>query len=102
MTDHCHYNGGVARGTRIDSETTQLTIRVSRRVALRAERLIEQVGRSLGVPATRTDVIREAILRGLDVLEREAARDSERHPPSHSMPASQALAEALPQRPRRK
>jgi hypothetical protein len=99
VTEHCHYNGRVARGTRIDSETTQLTIRVSRRVALRAERLIEQVGRSLGVPATRTDVIREAILRGLDVLEREAAGDSTRRP---ALPASQALAEALPQRPHRK
>jgi hypothetical protein len=63
----------VARGTRIDRETAQLTIRVSQRVALRAERLIEHVGRSLGVPATRTDVVREAILRGLDVLESEAA-----------------------------
>lgn len=63
----------MARGTRIDSETSQLTIRVSKRVALRAERLIDHVGRSLGVPATRTDVVREAIMRGLDVLEREAA-----------------------------
>jgi hypothetical protein len=67
--------GGVARGTRIDRETAQLTIRVSQRVAMRAERLIEHVGRSLGVPATRTDVVREAILRGLDVLEREAAAE---------------------------
>jgi hypothetical protein len=63
----------VTRGTRIDAETTQLTIRVSRRVAMRAEALIELVGRDLGIPATRTDVIREAILRGLDVLEAEAA-----------------------------
>jgi hypothetical protein len=92
----------VARGTRIDTETTQLTIRVSRRVALRAERLIEHVGRSLGVPATRTDVVREAILRGLDVLEREAPAQPERRPVSRQMPA---LAETLSRdegRPRRK
>jgi hypothetical protein len=62
----------VARGRKIDSELAQLTIRVSVRVAMRAEALIEHVGRSLGIPATRTDVVREALLRGLDALEREA------------------------------
>jgi hypothetical protein len=86
----------VTRGTRIDAETTQLTIRVSRRVAMRAEALIELVGRDLGIPATRTDVIREAILRGLDVLEREAEKVAARTP-SRSMGASHAsLAEPLP------
>jgi hypothetical protein len=84
----------VTRGARIDAETTQLTIRVSRRVAMRAEALIELVGRDLGIPATRTDVIREAILRGLDVLEREAERA---HRSPTRMSASQAsLAEPLP------
>jgi hypothetical protein len=84
----------VTRGTRIDAETTQLTIRVSRRVAMRAEALIELVGRDLGIPATRTDVIREAILRGLDVLEREAERA---HRAPTRTPAPQAsLAEPLP------
>jgi len=93
----------VTRGTRIDAETTQLTIRVSRRVAMRAEALIELVGRDLGIPATRTDVIREAILRGLDVLEGEAARELGSRPPSRSMAAAQAsLAEPLPPERRRR
>jgi hypothetical protein len=85
----------VTRGTRIDAETAQLTIRVSRRVAMRAEALIEQVGRELGIPATRTDVIREAILRGLDVLEAEAKAPPPR--PRYSA-AHASLAEPLPAR----
>ncbi len=86
----------MTRGTRIDAETTQLTIRVSRRVAMRAEALIALVGRELGIPATRTDVIREAILRGLDVLENEAAPPP-RRPPSRSLSGPHAsLAEPLP------
>jgi hypothetical protein len=88
----------VTRGTRIDAETTQLTIRVSRRVAMRAEALIELVGRDLGIPATRTDVIREAILRGLDVLEGEASTQGRARSPGarHA-----SLAEPLPPRARR-
>lgn len=86
----------MTRGTRIDAETTQLTIRVSRRVAMRAEALIELVGRELGIPATRTDVIREAILRGLDVLEDEASAPP-RRPASRSLSGAHAsLAEPLP------
>ncbi|MGH7269889.1 MAG: hypothetical protein ACREJ3_05610 [Polyangiaceae bacterium] len=50
--------------------TTQLTLRIGSSVLWRAKRLMGHVALRLGMPATRTDVLREALLRGLEILER--------------------------------
>ena len=52
-----------------DRRTEQLTVRISKRVLGRAKRLTRHVARRFGRPATRTDVLREALLRGLAILE---------------------------------
>jgi hypothetical protein len=52
-----------------DRRTAQLTVRMSTRVLRRIDRLARYVGDRLGMPATRTDVLREALLRGLAILE---------------------------------
>jgi hypothetical protein len=58
-------------GVRIERRTSQLKVRVSRRILRRADRLAQRVSEQLGLPATRTDVLRQALLRGLALLEAE-------------------------------
>ena len=57
--------GAIARRRK----TLQLTVRMSEDVLARVGRLTDHVSRKLGMPATRTDVLREALLRGLELLE---------------------------------
>jgi predicted DNA-binding protein len=60
-----------------DRRNAQLTVRMSARVLRRVDRLAGHVGKRLGMPATgatRADVLREALLRGLEIL--EAAEES--------------------------
>ena len=52
-----------------DRRTAQLTVRTSTRVLRRVDRLAKHVCERFGMPATRTDVLREALLRGLEILE---------------------------------
>lgn len=52
-----------------DRRTAQLTVRMSTRVLRRVDGLARYVGDRLGMPATRTDVLREALMRGLEILE---------------------------------
>lgn len=64
----------MAKAQKQDEELVQFSIRVNRRVQTRAERLVGFVAGELGVPATRADVVRLALLRGLDVLEQQQAK----------------------------
>jgi hypothetical protein len=57
--------GAIARRRK----TLQLTVRMSAEILARVGRLTEHVSSKLGMPATRTDVLREALLRGLEILE---------------------------------
>jgi hypothetical protein len=49
--------------------TAQLTLRLSTRVLRRVDRLARDVSDRLRMPPTRTDILREALLRGLEILE---------------------------------
>ncbi len=65
---------GAEKGTsKGDNTTVRLGTRLDDDTLRRAERLLTHVSRRFGRPATRPDVLREALLRGLMVL--EAARD---------------------------
>lgn len=53
------------------SESQQITVRVDARLLDRADALTEHVAGLTGGAATRADVWRQAIIKGLQVLERE-------------------------------
>lgn len=55
------------------SHGTQMGLRLDPAILDRADALIDAVSASRGAPASRADVIREAILRGLRALEKGAA-----------------------------
>lgn len=56
------------------NEPVQLSLRASAEVNTRADALIEHVSSLRGTRVARSDVLREAILRGLAALERESQR----------------------------
>jgi DNA-directed RNA polymerase specialized sigma24 family protein len=61
------------RAEKGDRTTVRLGARLDDDTLRRAERLVGYVSRRFGRPATRPDVLREALLRGLTAL--ESARD---------------------------
>jgi hypothetical protein len=54
---------------RVHAGTVLVSVRVGRDVLGRAARLEDHVGRRLGARASRAEVLREALLRGLALLE---------------------------------
>ena len=60
---------GAATGRVADRATVRATVRVGTDVVRRLTRLKDHVGRRLGVRASRADVAREALMRGLALLE---------------------------------
>lgn len=60
------------------SESQQITVRVDTRLIERADELIEHVTDLTGNPATRADVWRQVIIKGLAALEREHEKASAR------------------------
>jgi Arc/MetJ-type ribon-helix-helix transcriptional regulator len=56
------------------ADTIRIAIRLDRDVLRRARRLEDALGRLPGAHTSRSDVLREAILRGLDVLEARRPR----------------------------
>jgi Arc/MetJ-type ribon-helix-helix transcriptional regulator len=61
---------GKKRDDDLTFRTVRMSVRLGRDVLRRAARLEDHVGRRLGVRASRADVLREALMRGLALLER--------------------------------
>jgi hypothetical protein len=59
-----------------DTLTKQSAIRMSPEFWARADALIPFLNKRRGLDVTRTEVIREAIARGLTLLEREQGKES--------------------------
>jgi Arc/MetJ-type ribon-helix-helix transcriptional regulator len=57
------------------SRTVRVSVRVGRDVLRRAARLEDHVGRRLGARASRADVLRAALMRGLALLESARSDD---------------------------
>jgi Arc/MetJ-type ribon-helix-helix transcriptional regulator len=56
------------------ADTIRIAIRLDRDVLRRARRLEDTLGHVSGARTSRSDVLREALLRGLDVLEAGRSR----------------------------
>lgn len=57
-----------------EKSSQQITIRLDARILARADALLELVAHETGRDAARSDVLREALVRGLRDLERQRER----------------------------
>lgn len=55
-------------------KSVQLTVKVDPRIVERADALVDHVAKDTGIAATRADVLRIAIVRGLQAIERDKSR----------------------------
>lgn len=64
--------------TRKVGETVQITVKVSTDIVARADKLIEPLSATRGVIQTRADVLRKAIVNGLDDMRILIPRNAQR------------------------
>lgn len=61
--------------TKPTTPAAHINVRASQDIITRADALIEYVSSARGKNASRSDVVREAVLRGLAAMERESGID---------------------------